>query len=63
MPDSAEFTATVNEAKALDAGFAAVLAKGNTWFPQLSPAKQAEVVKYAVLPRFPCFPAPLPLQR
>ena len=49
MPDGAEFTATVNEAKAFDTGFAAVLAEGNAWFPQLSAAKQAEVVKYAVL--------------
>ena len=44
-----DVTATVNEAKTFDTGFAAVLAEGNVWFPQLSAAKQAEVVKYAVL--------------
>ena len=35
--------------KRIDTGFAAALAEGNAWFPQLSAAKQAEVVKYAVL--------------
>jgi hypothetical protein len=42
-------TATVNEGKTYDTGFAAALAEGNAWFPQLPAAKQSEVVKYAVL--------------
>jgi hypothetical protein len=32
-----------------DTGFAAALAEGNAWFSQLPAARQAEVVKYAVL--------------
>ena len=44
-----EFTATVTESKTFDTGFAAALAEGNAWFPQLPPSKQAEVVRYAVL--------------
>ena len=44
-----DVTATVTEGKTFDTGFAAALAEGNAWFPQLSTAKQAEVVKYAVL--------------
>jgi hypothetical protein len=39
---------TTTEGKTFDTGFAAVYAEGNAWFPQLSAAKQAEVVKYAV---------------
>jgi putative DNA primase/helicase len=42
-------TATVNEGKTFDTGFADALAEGNPWFPQLPAAKQAEVAKYAVL--------------
>ena len=35
--------------KTYDTGFADAFAEGNPWFPQLPAAKQAEVVKYAVL--------------
>jgi hypothetical protein len=42
-------TATVREGKTYDTGFAAASAEGNAWFPQLPAARQAEVVKYAVL--------------
>jgi hypothetical protein len=38
-----------NAHKGIDTGFTAALAEGNAWFPQLPAAKQAEVVKYAVL--------------
>jgi hypothetical protein len=44
-----DVTATVTEGKTYDTGFAAASAGGNDWFPQLPAAKQAEVVKYAVL--------------
>ena len=40
---------TENAHRAYDTGFAAALAEGNAWFPQLPAAKQTEVVKYAVL--------------
>jgi hypothetical protein len=33
----------------IDTGFAAAFAEGNPWLPQLQLAKQAEIVKYAVL--------------
>src|SRR5664280_2518163 len=42
-------TKTENVRKTFDTGFADALAEGNPWFPQLPAAKQAEVVKYAVL--------------
>src|SRR5277367_278852 len=42
-------TATVTEGETYDTGFAAAFAEGNAWFPQMPAAKQAEVVKYAVL--------------
>jgi putative DNA primase/helicase len=41
-------TTTENARTGIDIGFAAALAEGNAWFPQLPAAKQAEVVKYAV---------------
>ena len=47
--DPGSVTATVTEGKTYDTGFAAALAEGNAWFPQLPAARQAEVVKYAVL--------------
>jgi hypothetical protein len=40
-------TATVTSG--IDTGFAAAFAEGNAWFPQLPMAKQAEVLRYAVL--------------
>jgi hypothetical protein len=49
MTDTDEVTATVIRGENIDTGFAAALAEGNAWFPQLPAAKQAEVVKYAVL--------------
>jgi hypothetical protein len=42
-----DVTATVTGA--IDTGFAAAFAEGNAWFPQLPIAKQAEVLRYAVL--------------
>src|SRR5664279_2385745 len=42
-----DVTATVTGA--IDTGFAAAFAEGNAWFPQLPMAKQAEVLRYAVL--------------
>jgi hypothetical protein len=47
VPD--EVTATVSAGKTYDTGLADAFAEGNPWFPQLPAAKQAEVVKYAVL--------------
>ena len=44
-----DVTATVTKGNTFDTGFAAALAEGNVWFPQLSTARQAEAVKYAVL--------------
>jgi hypothetical protein len=40
---------TENARKVFDTGFAAALAEGNAWFPQLPAARQTEVIKYAVL--------------
>src|ERR1700682_249019 len=42
-------TKTENARKGFDTGFADALAEGNAWFPQLPMAKQAEVLRYAVL--------------
>jgi hypothetical protein len=47
--DPSNVTATVSKSKSYDTGFADASAEGNPWFPQLPAAKQAEVVKYAVL--------------
>ena len=47
--DTSNVTATVSKGKTYDTGFADASAEGNPWFPQLPAAKQAEVVKYAVL--------------
>jgi len=47
--DLGRVTATVSEAKTFDTGFAAALAEGNAWFPQLPAGQQAKVVKYAGL--------------
>jgi hypothetical protein len=40
---------TENARAGVDSGFAAAFAEGNAWFPQLPMAKQAEVLRYAVL--------------
>src|ERR1700683_37412 len=40
-------TATVTGG--IDTGLAAACAEGNPWFPQLPTAKQADVLRYAVL--------------